>query len=105
MDGQFHPILDLHDSQNAASGNGLAILSTVNGVSPQIETQLPTNNMLLGASGPLATTATGGMIQIPYMTGVPTGTPATTGGATIVYVTSVNKLYGYNPISSTWNQL
>jgi hypothetical protein len=54
-------------------------------------------SLYLGAAGPLATTATGGFIQIPTCAGPPTGVPTEASlGATMVFDTTGNKLWIYN---------
>jgi len=58
-----------------------------------------THTALLGG-GSLATTATGGFVEIPTTSGLPTGTPVSHSGFTpLVYDTATNTIYAYN---STW---
>jgi hypothetical protein len=52
---------------------------------------------MLGGPSNLATGATSGFIQIPTCAGTPTGVPVNaTGGVTLVYDTTANKLWAYN---------
>jgi hypothetical protein len=95
-DGLSRGLLALKDSQNGSSSVGLVGQAAITGVSPSL--QPSAGNLLLGVTGsPLATSVTSGLPQIPYMAGKPTGTPASTGGASMVYDTTDNWLCIYNP--------
>lgn len=101
-DGHAHSILRLRDSGDATVDAGLDILGAAAGISPSILPVTTTNNFYLGCANAYATNAAGCFPQIPTMAGMPTGTPATTGGASIVYDTTHGELWAYSPTTSAW---
>jgi hypothetical protein len=56
-----------------------------------------------GANAALATTATLGFLQIPTCAGQPTGVPTLVAGfAPIVYDTTNDKFWVYDPVDAAW---
>lgn len=60
-----------------------------------------------GTLGPVqagASNMTAGFLQIPFASGIPTGTPSSNGGASMYLSDTSNVLYIYNPSSTAWKK-
>lgn len=89
----------------AASTGELAVEAGTSTTSARLLTS-GTTNIAVGTGAAIATTATSNMLQIPYTTGTPTGTPLIpAAGATCVWNDSSHALNCYDPASSSWFHL
>ena len=98
--GASATVFGLQVATVASQAEGLVITGAVSGANASISAQ--TNNLLLGAPGAIATTATTGWVMINTCAGTPTGVPVghAIGNAAMVLDTSGNKLWFYD--NGTW---
>ena len=89
------------DDGGTAAVDPVHAIASHSGASARLYTSAA-SNLALGGAGGIPTTSAGGMIQIPYMAGAPTGSPATNGGATVVYNTTSHSLNIYDPTAASW---
>ncbi len=104
LDGVGNTLLALHDSQSGTAGgsDGIGAFGAPAGKTPYLGPNHPADDILLGMPGPLAPSTGGGLPQIPFTNGTPTGTPATTGGATMLWNDSTKTLNIYSPGAASW---
>ena len=101
--GQLNQTLGNSWSNLLSTANSWAALQTFSaGISTN--SVATTSNLVLGGGVALATNATTGFVEIPTMSGTPTGVPvgAGTGKTAMVYDTSAHKIWFYDQPAGAW---